>query len=160
MGLFGSKTREHQCSDGPRTVYKNVDDAFRTEAREWSADGSAAAQALEQIKVELRGRFQSELKQLASGIDEANRSLRESFRSVYLVFTADPCNQSNYLATEMKLIREREYRLRAASIVLSRVRDLKAAGADDETIRSTITNSFSTFAGVDDRVNAWRRALP
>jgi hypothetical protein len=150
MQWFFSKVLRIKCLEGGNErivlVYKDVNTAFPTVASNWHADVKAAADMLHGIKAKLGAKFDKELTELGYQLDVANRSLREVFGAIYVVFQSDPCRQSDYLASGMKEAIENEYRLRAIHITLTKVRELKDAGADDATIEQTLIRTYHSLA--------------
>lgn len=96
-----SKTYVVKCPDGPRVIYKNVDDAFPLFIKSTQGNADIKADIKDLGKINMEGKYKSSIEGLLYQIDEQNNSLMISFRTIYVGFTTDPCNSSSFFQREI-----------------------------------------------------------
>jgi hypothetical protein len=108
-----AKTYRVKCPDGTtRNVYKEMDDALPLGLRGSIAKYAASGKdGLGAISANISGEHTSKVENLLVAIDSKNNSLIMKFRAAYLVYTTDPCGQSEYLANQVKQLIEMHDRL-------------------------------------------------
>jgi len=128
--LVGSKIKRVKCPDGTtRYVYKDLDDAFRLELKDWSAAFKAQLNSLKLQELETSLEFQKQVSGLLMELDEVNRSLQFHFRALYSAYMNNPCELDKWYAEEVQRLVQTECKLR-----LDKIRDSM------EFIRSGLAN--------------------
>ena len=113
-----AKTYRVKCPDGTtRNVFKEMDDALPLGLRGSMGRYAAGAQdGVGAISANISGEHTSKVENLLVALDSKNNSLIMKFRAVYLVYTTDPCGQSQYLANQIKQLNEMHDRLTEVEI--------------------------------------------
>jgi hypothetical protein len=149
--VWFKKTRTLRCPDGTtRTIYKNVNDAFPLYIPGWQGDMSANAAAssaqlpLDKAAAELKGSYASKVQGLLIGIDELTQALMLNFRTVYVVYEANPCANSEFLAIEVRKLVAEQQRLSKLRIQVRALIDI-VKSRPSETV--AILTLFKDVAG-------------
>jgi hypothetical protein len=134
-----------KCPDGSmKLVYRNVDDAFPLVFRGLETEFYTAKGRLDALSASIDDKHRSMIESLLGAADEANNALMAKFRAAYLVYTTDPCSQSEYLATQLNQISEEYNRL---TRVEHRVLSLISLVASKPTDTDSISSLSSELAG-------------
>lgn len=158
-----------RCGDG-RTVhvYRRADEAFPVVASTLQVTFDSTLDAVGQLQVSAHGAVERKLTELATQLDGVNRSLRERFRAAYVAYQADPCNNGEYLTTEIRRISRQEERLREAAIAMETLRLLAAGGGSQDHILGALRQITAFLLGeappqpeltpqlVEERGEAWQ----
>jgi len=121
---FG-KTYSVRCPDGSvKEVYRTIDDAcplyIQGIQRESSAKGGAAVKSAGvNLHGEAKKKYGSKIEALIFGIDELTQTVMINFRSVYLVFSADPCNNNSFLLRQVEMLVAEQQRVASLRIQAS-----------------------------------------
>jgi hypothetical protein len=127
------KTRRVRCPDGRSIrVYRRAEDAFPVVAASVRGAIGTTIEAADQLQLQLHGEAAREVREVATRLDHINQSLRERLRAVYIVYQADPCTNSRYLAEEVRRINQQEERLRELAVGLENLLRLHAHGTPAE----------------------------
>ena len=106
------------CLDGTkREVYKNIRDAFPEPYRESITKAKGAMKALEGLEAQASADVQRQVKTVHATLDQANNSLYQNYACAYVVFKADPCTMTEYLAEAVARIQRGEERLRHLMVI-------------------------------------------
>jgi hypothetical protein len=88
---------KHKCKDGSvKVVYRDVNDAFPLFIEDFKGSVDGNLEAIKGAPVKVRADYETKIKGLTFELDELNKSLMMSFRTVYLVFQSDPCNDDGF----------------------------------------------------------------
>jgi len=107
--LFG-KTYTVRCPDGStKAVYRSVDDAcplyIPGVQREVSAKGSGTARSVGlNLQGEAKKKYARKIEALIFGIDELTQTVMINFRSIYLAFSSDPCNNNSFFLRQVEML--------------------------------------------------------
>ncbi len=146
------KTRRVKCPDGRIVrVFKNPEDAFPILVRDISLRLQGDVAVASEIAGQLKADLSTTARTVATELDEVNRSMQSTFRSIYIVYQHDPCRQGDYLAEEVRKANEREHELRRVSVALMRLRDLVGSGATDIVIKEMLRDVLGVLREEETR---------
>lgn len=107
------KTRKVKCTDGREiTVHRNLDDAFPLHIPGLKASLKASGSFLNKASAGASSEYASAIQGLLFSIDELNSGLMMTFRGVYLLYSSDPCNNSEFFKREVERLNEEQRSLR------------------------------------------------
>jgi|GEM_PF-4977586 len=130
---FG-KERRVRCPDGTyRYVYKDAERAFPLIAREWEKKAKAAADTLNQIKLEVGVEMASRIQGLLFQLDKHNASVQQKCCAVYVVYKVDPCGKDVWLEREILSILEQESFLRRLDAIIEHIREAVTSGVSPDS---------------------------
>ena len=134
------KTYTVRCPDGStREVYKNPDKAFPLHIRGFQTKVTGTATSNLHLQAKIGTEFQSRIHGLLYQIDEKNNHLMISFRTVYVVYQADPCNHSSFLLDETRQITRRYQDLQAHVLLIDAFIELAKTNREN---LSTLLDEF------------------
>lgn len=145
---FASKTYTVACPDGPKTVYRSVDEAFPLVST--GIEAKLAARLTDDLSpdVQLEAALNTKVAAALYDIDQANKELMIAFRSAYMVYKADPCNKVDYLEIQTERLIEGQFRLRSFYLALLSFNELakinNAGQFDLPTLLAQILDHFNT----------------
>jgi hypothetical protein len=120
-----SQTYRVRCNDGSiKRVYKNIDNAFPLYIGGWKGDFESEVKALEKVDAKVKGGYESKIQGLLYSLDERNRSLMMSFRSIYITYGSDPCKHSAFFERQMGKLLEEQRQLSLIKIRIQGLIDL------------------------------------
>lgn len=165
-----SKYYTKKCPDGTeRMVYKKVDDAFPIYCKNISSSYKAVFDAIDEVKANLSADNKSHIQDLLLKLDSINTSMQGQFRAAYIVYQGEPCSNSDYLASEIQKITERENSNRQLQIFMDKIILIKKGGLSDTALKNLIIEAKSILLGpsitkniltnlsqVTETVNAWQ----
>ena len=89
-----------------KLVYRNPDDAFPLHIRGSRAEVEGQIKAWEQVPANVKAAYETQVQGLLYGLNERNQSLMMTFRCVYIVYTADPCANAEFLKRRVEKMTE------------------------------------------------------
>jgi hypothetical protein len=148
MWNFFSKYDIKKCSDGTeRMIYKKVDDAFPICFKNISSSYKAVFEAINEVKVNLSADNKSRIHDLLLKLDSINTSMQIQFRAAYVVYQGEPCSKSDYLASEIQKITERENINRRLQIFMDKIILIKKGRLSDTALKNLIIEAKSILLG-------------
>lgn len=141
------KTYKVSCPDGPRVVYRNIDNIFPLYLKNVKIAAAAAAKATREISGDIKAQYEDKVTELTYKIDEFNASTQSHLRSAYLVYQASPCTKLDYFEQAVEVITSREDSLRradtAVKMVVAAAVALSKGGVDPELTLSRAGESLT-----------------
>ena len=126
-----SKTRPVKCPDGIKYVYKDVNDAFPFYLKGFEANLSASINPTFPDNLQFAAQYKTKVDELSTLLDMKNKDLTLSFRCIYAVFQADPCNKIDYLASEVKQLITAHQKFKQQSLEIKAFIKLANTNASD-----------------------------
>ena len=146
--MFG-KTKTYRCPDGPRIVYKNINDVFPLHLKGVEASTNASGDIVGQVTGKLSGKYKNRLDALFVDISAANASVQQHLRGEYSVYAASPCTAHKNYADAVTDIRHHEQKLRAIELILEKlllvVGRTDGGGLTDPLVEALITRAFAAL---------------
>ena len=139
-----SKSYMVQCPDGPRTVFKNVDDVFPLHLKYAKNAATASVKGLEQLQGRVDLKAEERVSTVLIKLDELNQSMQAQFRAAYTVFQASPCTELPYFRAAVEKIIVDEQRLRSIQTIIDYLNNIiikRPKGAPLDTEVMSVTNA-------------------
>jgi hypothetical protein len=158
---------EKKCRDGSRkTVYKKVEDAFPLAINGYEANIATKLKSELLQEGELNGALKTKVDGLLYGLDDINNGLMIAFRSAYVGYQTDPCENNEFLLTEIRKINEEQRRLRALRMQIRGYVEMAKTNPGNTTelaeLYNTLVNKIGAYsmgdAGVQEAIDSSREA--
>lgn len=144
INWFWSKTHQVRCKDGSvRLIHKNIDHALPLSISNSQTDLSANLKGLEQLKGAAKAKYEKKIQGLLYSLNEQNQSLMMSFRSIYIAFQSNPCENDGFLKRETEKLLDEQGKLSDLKIKINALIAL-ASTAPNNIIE--INNLFGIIA--------------
>jgi hypothetical protein len=141
-------TREITCPDGtPRTVHRDIDDAFPLFLPEYQAKVATSVQELAGNGIQLNGAVERGIAGVLLELSDINDTIMPMFRAVYATYMASPCENADFLARKVDELTVELQRLTAARLELRALVELAAANPGNSDL------VWETFSGIVSRYN-------
>lgn len=101
MGFF-SKTYKHKCPDGSiKIIHKNIDDAFPLAVKDVETNSKGGLEAKDIASLNVSTDYKSKIQGLVYCLNDLNQDLMILFRSAYIAYQADPCNDKGFFQRQI-----------------------------------------------------------
>jgi len=115
-----SRTYIVTCPDGTtRIIYKNIEKAFPLHIEGWEADFKGKLKTEMLGNAEVDSKYTSKVDALLIGLDDINNGVMMSFRSAYVGFESNPCENDEYFRKLIEKIHDEQRRLKALKMQLT-----------------------------------------
>ena len=119
------KTYTRKCPDGTKhTLYRNIEDAFPLYITDNVGQLTAGLNIADSADANIGGNFASKVSGLLYDLDWSNRNIMFEFRSIYSVYQAEPCSNSEFFRTQIKQIVEDHKNLKLLEIKIKGLIDI------------------------------------
>lgn len=107
-----SKIYKIRCKDGSiKTFIKDIDKAFPLSLRDYNTRLNTEITAQQEATVKLDAEFASKIQGLLYNITEENKSIMLEFRTTYIGYQSDPCNNNNFLIRQIEKASKRQQKI-------------------------------------------------
>lgn len=130
-----SKTYKHTCPDGNVVIiYKDINDAFplHIEGFEAKVGGNFATMG---ESASMKAEYATLVQGLMYSLNELNQSIMINFRSVYLAYQSNPCNDNGFFKRQVEKIVDEQHQLTRLNI---QVQGLMTLAENDPDNRDNI----------------------
>jgi len=94
-----------------KIVYKNINDAFPLCIPGWQGKMESSLEAIKGAPVKMKAEYATKIAGLLYSLDDLNQNLMMTFRGVYAVYQADPCNEDGFFRRQVEKIIHDQNRL-------------------------------------------------
>lgn len=144
MSWFWEKTYSVRCPDGSvRNIYKDINNACPLFINGWKTDVTADIKGVSSLSGEAKAKYETQIHGILFNLNEQNQSLMMSFRTVYLVFTTNPCANGDFFQREIEKLLDEQRKITALKIQIAALIQLAATSPNDT---AQITQLFSNIA--------------
>lgn len=109
-------------------MYRRVEDALPLHIKGWSSSASLTADVPQTLTAGISGDLQRKVEGLVFALNDQNEGLMLAFRSIYVVYEADPCANSGYLADQVTELNREQTRLNNLRMLVRALADQAASG--------------------------------
>ena len=124
------KSYFEDCPSGKKRVYWNPEDAFPFAVTGFQANlsGNIGTDVLQGVRIDAK--YKKSVQTLLVQLNTLNGELPLLFYAAYVIYQADPCNNSDHLKSQIKSIIEEYQRLKSAKVAIDGYVDMISNGAD------------------------------
>ncbi|WP_321870880.1 hypothetical protein [Paraburkholderia tropica] len=124
-------------------MYKNIDDACPLFISGWKTDVSSEIKGISDLSAEAKAKYETKIDGLLYSLNEQNQSLMMSFRTVYLAYSANPCDNDDFFKREIEKLLDEQRKISALKIQIAGLIQLASANPKDT---AGVTKIFGDIA--------------